>query len=1382
MRSLLFLPLLLLARTALAQPAPIQPNLVPWSSIGSSGRMAFSADGQHLLFTAGKQVLIYDLKKRAMLASVPGVSEDVLEVSATEPYFYTWAAGSVQKRSLPLGTLVEATSLPAGSEALTDLVVEVDADNGTLFTATGYEGRKAVIGFNGKGLLHTIRGLPSGEKINAICRRNGSTWALTSHGLWRQRDSLFEKVALAGEADYANARFHADTLVILGRTAISWYDTRAARLIRQTAIPGFFASDATDTKASILSFHHPFAIDRSGKVWLTDTRPIYEAQALHYPPYAIALIGDAIEYPFRSVERGSNALKYMDRALAYHAGHEMLAVAGGLDEIELLHRQQGPLFTIARTSLQVEGLRFTARPGRILLRVSAMRAAPALLLDLGNGRLETIATFDDRYLIPGNPSFTDAKPAGVGERLYRGNTGQWVEQPFLRYNGEVPLQYDSDENDRLYLPGGKTVMISAAGLLEYRDPSGKVLRSMQLSPLDHDLYGVVNDKELQLNKAKKIPFTDRHYIKRVQFDSASGLLYVKIMDRYSVSEGTLTVVDLEKKTVVFQNTGVDLLLLPGGQSFLTEDGIFELRSLRTQTYFGGKAPRSASDYILNRDATKVYALGWKGHPQPFVYDIAQKTWTELSPFEADELHADPNADRVFAISKEAGVAVWDTKTNNLLARIVVAGNRNNDRLDQLDASYLVLLPDGSYMGQNKYYQLLQLQQGGKAIGLSEMDGIFHRPDKVLRALGYANASAVGLLEKIAERRSSRFSGRFPTDDARIDQLAALPFYHPANRIALQVAVPASRSNNGLMAYANGTALFAKPLPVGGKTSIPLDVALVDAATHLRVCLVDAEGKETPGDYFYLQGKAVEDRDLYVLGIGVSDYRDARYNLKYAAKDMNDLAEFLRTTSSYRNVRLRTWQDARVTTSLPDSIRAALKDARPQDVVLCYFAGHGLLDKANSYFLATHDQDFSDPAKGGLPIDAVSAALASGDARKKLLVIDACHSGLVEDLVSGASAAAADSSGQSAVVRRGIEAPGRGTKASDLYFSFQHFGQGSGLDILAASAGNEYALELGALKNGVFTYSMLQALKTGAADNNGDKKISLGELQRYVAANTARLTRGAQQPTFRQANLYQDMALFAAGDTYLEKLMAAARANDPDALQAMLATGSVDVKAVDANGFTALHYAAREGSLQAAQYLVRNGSSLTARTPIGATPLYLAVYNNHYRLAYFLMANGSGTADFYEWQKNELPKRIDTAMAGLLQRFGAIRDEQARYYALARALSAGNLQGADSVLQQGRLDWDKPLIIEGIPVLFSPVYDDKVDAARWAIERGASPDSRSFPDRWTALMIAAYRGNEAMVRMLIEKGARKTARDGSGRTAADYARLGGRTALLPLLTE
>ncbi|RYD89799.1 MAG: hypothetical protein EOP50_16975, partial [Sphingobacteriales bacterium] len=138
MRTFLAALLVLLFTSAFGQSDGLRPSLLPWSSIGVSDRMAFSADGQNLLFTADGQVMIYDLKKRAMLAAVPGVAEGVLEVAPAAPYFYTWskgASGGIQKRSLPLGRLVETTPIPKGYQPLSGLLIEPDFESGSLLTA-----------------------------------------------------------------------------------------------------------------------------------------------------------------------------------------------------------------------------------------------------------------------------------------------------------------------------------------------------------------------------------------------------------------------------------------------------------------------------------------------------------------------------------------------------------------------------------------------------------------------------------------------------------------------------------------------------------------------------------------------------------------------------------------------------------------------------------------------------------------------------------------------------------------------------------------------------------------------------------------------------------------------------------------------------------------------------------------------------------------------------------------------------------------------------------------------------------------------------------------------------------------------------------------------
>jgi hypothetical protein len=79
-------------------------------------------------------------------------------------------------------------------------------------------------------------------------------------------------------------------------------------------------------------------------------------------------------------------------------------------------------------------------------------------------------------------------------------------------------------------------------------------------------------------------------------------------------------------------------------------------------------------------------------------------------------------------------------------------------------------------------------------------------------------------------------------------------------------------------------------------------------------------------------------------------------------------------------------------------------------------------------------------------------------------------------------------------------------------------------IIGASMGSQYALESNQWNNGVFTHSLILAIKKRKADYNHDDKIMLDELQFYVNKNVEELTGGKQKPTTRKENLIGNIRL------------------------------------------------------------------------------------------------------------------------------------------------------------------------------------------------------------------------------------------------------------------
>jgi len=91
--------------------------------------------------------------------------------------------------------------------------------------------------------------------------------------------------------------------------------------------------------------------------------------------------------------------------------------------------------------------------------------------------------------------------------------------------------------------------------------------------------------------------------------------------------------------------------------------------------------------------------------------------------------------------------------------------------------------------------------------------------------------------------------------------------------------------------------------------------------------------------------------------------------------------------------------------------------------------------------------------------------------------------------------------------------------------FANLSRGSGAVAISAASGVEYAYEDQQWQNGVFTYCVLEGLKTRHADLNKDGEIRVSELKDYVTEKVQKLTQGRQTPTSRRENLEFDFRVF-----------------------------------------------------------------------------------------------------------------------------------------------------------------------------------------------------------------------------------------------------------------
>lgn len=215
---------------------------------------------------------------------------------------------------------------------------------------------------------------------------------------------------------------------------------------------------------------------------------------------------------------------------------------------------------------------------------------------------------------------------------------------------------------------------------------------------------------------------------------------------------------------------------------------------------------------------------------------------------------------------------------------------------------------------------------------------------------------------------------------------------------------------------------------------------------------------------------------YAIVIGVADYQSIN-DLTYTTTDAQKIYTFLKSQAGgavpSNHIRFLTNSSATKANILKE-MKYIFSFAKPQDRVIFYFSGHGDVG-----LFCPHD--IQTTGTNALLHDEIKDAFKACKARTKLCIADACRSGSIKKM-----------SATSAQRQNGLE------------------DKSAGVAVLMASKASQYALENNYLKQGFFTYYLIQGL-SGKADTNRDKTINIKELFIYVSKNVKRESKGKQAP-------------------------------------------------------------------------------------------------------------------------------------------------------------------------------------------------------------------------------------------------------------------------------
>jgi len=447
----------------------------------------------------------------------------------------------------------------------------------------------------------------------------------------------------------------------------------------------------------------------------------------------------------------------------------------------------------------------------------------------------------------------------------------------------------------------------------------------------------------------------------------------------------------------------------------------------------------------------------------------------------------PDGQLLASASEDGSTFLWDTKTGEHLLTLI--------SLDD-GGEWMVVTPQGLFDGTPVSWNQILWRYNQETFNVAPIEWFFNE-------FYYP-----GLLSDIFAGKRPRVAQDVSKKDRR-QPVVKLSLAGPATdsvatrtiKVKLDISdAPADKDNpkgagaQDLRLFRNGSLVKVWHGDVlNGQSAVSLEEEITVTAGPNRLVAYafnrdNVKSKDAPlvfngADSLKRKGTA------YIIAVGVNEYENSQYNLKYAKADAQSFGDEMRRRQTqlagFERVEVIQLldQDATKANILaaikrlagetgPPSLKAgpldALKRAEPEDTVVIYYAGHGTA-QAQRFYLIPHDLGYTGERtklteQGLKTILAHSisdieleTAVESLDAGHLLLIIDACNSGQALETEEK---------------RRG---PMNSKGLAQLAYE-------KGMYILTAAQSFQAALEAAQLGHGYLTYALVEeGLKTPAAD-------------------------------------------------------------------------------------------------------------------------------------------------------------------------------------------------------------------------------------------------------------------------------------------------------------
>jgi WD40 repeat protein/uncharacterized caspase-like protein len=458
----------------------------------------------------------------------------------------------------------------------------------------------------------------------------------------------------------------------------------------------------------------------------------------------------------------------------------------------------------------------------------------------------------------------------------------------------------------------------------------------------------------------------------------------------------------------------------------------------------------------------------------------------------------PSADGRFLVSGgfDQTVRLWNLQTRELIVSLFYG----------TDGEWVVWTPQGYYASSPNGDRIVGWQinkgpdQAAEYVTASQLRSKFYRPDIVERAI--VLASAAKAVEEVDPARADGFqlsdlAQRLPPKLAVISSRDRGATSNGRTTIHLALSETSGDPIKTFQAFVNDTKVTAEAKREGGTVSFEIPLA----KGNNRIRLVARSKADLLGEAQFevvQRGDGALDKrnTLFIVAIGADKYPqlpkkcgpkgNAACDLAFAGADAKAFAATIEKQMGGQHKRVvkrvlvnGAGGELEPTRANVENALDTLREAKDNDTVAVFIAGHGLNDSRSGYQFLPSDARFTDGSnlasssviKWAVLEDAIQSARG-----RRLLFVDTCRS----------------------------------TNA----FNPRLMKDASDDAIVAFSATNSQqdALELADLGHGAFTSVVVKGLN-GAADIAQEQEVRVFDLGAYVEREVRKLTKGLQTPDF-----------------------------------------------------------------------------------------------------------------------------------------------------------------------------------------------------------------------------------------------------------------------------